>query len=65
LSNDAQVTISVFDMLGREIMTPVNKYTENGVHQLILKKSDLGNSGIYFINIKVDNNSKTCKVVFR
>lgn len=65
LPNNAQVTISVFDMLGREIMKPINQFLRNGIHQLVINKSDIGNSGIYFINIKVDNNSKTCKVIFR
>ncbi len=48
---DVHVTLKVYDVLGREVMTLVNGVVEAGYHQTILNAANLA-SGLYFYRLQ-------------
>lgn len=56
------VTLSVFDMMGREVMQLVNGYREAGSYNVTFDGTDLA-SGIYFYKLQAGNFSRTMKMV--
>jgi len=61
LPEKAQVRLIVFDVLGREVATLVNKQQESGVYNVKFDASNL-NSGIYFYQLKAGNFSEVKKL---
>ena len=60
---DSKVTIKVFDISGKEVMTLVNEYQTAGYYTISLNASKLS-SGVYFYNISADgsgNNFRATK----
>jgi hypothetical protein len=53
IPQDAKVTMKVFDITGREIITLVNEYKTAGYHTVKFNASDYS-SGMYFYKIRVD-----------
>jgi photosystem II stability/assembly factor-like uncharacterized protein len=53
IPQDAKVTMKVYDISGREIITLVNEYKTAGYHTVKFNASDYS-SGIYFYKIRVD-----------
>lgn len=51
LPKSSQVTLKVFDILGREVMTLLNEKREAGVHSLKFDASNLA-SGLYFYKLQ-------------
>ena len=62
IPNSGKVLIKVYDVLGREIKTLVNKYKDAGAYEIEFDASYL-TSGIYFYKITSGNNSKTRKMI--
>jgi hypothetical protein len=53
IPQDAKVTMKVYDITGREIITLVNEYKTAGYHTVKFNASDYS-SGMYFYKIRVD-----------
>ncbi|MBN1998394.1 T9SS type A sorting domain-containing protein [candidate division KSB1 bacterium] len=62
LRADAFVTLKVFDVLGREVLTLVNKHQVAGNHSVSFTASDLPN-GVYFYRIKAGTHHDTGKLL--
>ncbi|MGA7720024.1 MAG: T9SS type A sorting domain-containing protein [Ignavibacteriaceae bacterium] len=60
LSTNGFVKLIIYDILGRELKTLVNEYKLAGDHSLVFNASGL-NGGVYFYQLKVDQNSQTKK----
>ncbi|MCZ7608796.1 MAG: T9SS type A sorting domain-containing protein [Ignavibacterium sp.] len=58
-----KVTITVFDILGREVAELVNEQKETGTHTIKFDASNL-TSGIYLYQIKAGDYSATRKLIF-
>ena len=56
------VSISIYDNLGNEIQTILNKYLNNGRYEISLNTNNF-NSGIYYIIKKEKNNSTVEKLI--
>ncbi len=55
------VTLSVYDILGREVGVLINGSTSAGIHSVTFNASSLG-SGIYFYTLKTADQTKTMKM---
>lgn len=53
LPNRQFVTLKVFDIQGREILTLVNSVQNAGAHEILFEASKLASSGLYFLQIQV------------
>ncbi len=62
LPRESDVTIKVYDILGKEITTLVNNRQQAGVHEVKFDGSELG-SGMYIYRMSVDNNTITKKML--
>jgi hypothetical protein len=56
------VTLKIFDVLGREVVTLVNEELKAGEHKTTFDASRFS-SGIYFYQLKVKNYIKTKKML--
>ena len=56
------VTLKVYDLLGREVITLINEEKPAGIYQVELDASDFS-SGIYFYRIKANNFIQTKKMI--
>lgn len=65
LPTASHLRIALYDMLGREIKVLINNHLAAGVHQLSLYKSDVGQSGIYFIKMNIGEQQITKKIIFK
>ena len=64
IRRSGRVTISVFDMYGREVLTPIrNQEFSYGRHQFSIKVSDGLKSGVYYYRLSTDKESVTRKMV--
>jgi hypothetical protein len=63
LSRNVIVTIKIYDLLGREIMTLINEKVEAGSHTIEFKPTNLA-SGIYFYKFTAGDFSEVKKMVF-
>ncbi len=63
-----EVTVRIYDVLGREVFQKNTKHSVPGYYNLTWNgKSDAGlvmTSGIYFINVQYENKSETSKIMF-
>ncbi len=57
------VTLKVYDILGREVKTLVDKFQSSGTYKIRFNNSNLA-SGVYFYQLKVNNFVSTKKMVF-
>jgi hypothetical protein len=62
LPKTALTKISIFDLLGREIQTLINKELEAGYHEININASNF-NTGIYFYRLTAGNYSSTKKMI--
>jgi hypothetical protein len=62
LKENSIVSLKVFDILGREVMTIINEMLEEGIHQVEFNGSDL-KSGIYFYEMQAGNFSDVKKFI--
>jgi len=56
------VTLRIYDILGREIKTLVNKYQQSGTYEITFNAVNLS-SGIYFYQIRTNNFISTKKMI--
>lgn len=61
LPNEAQVSIRVYDIAGREVQTLVNETKQSGVHSVQFRNEDIA-SGTYFYRIMTTDNSGYSRV---
>ena len=54
LGDDSEVDLSIFDITGKKILTPVRKHYQAGEYQVEISVNDL-NSGIYFYRFETDD----------
>ena len=60
---NSQVTIKVYDILGKEVSTLVDKFTNAGKYEVEFNASNLA-SGIYFYQMLSGNTTNTKKLLF-
>jgi hypothetical protein len=66
LSENSKIEISLFDVLGKQIILYRNSNQTAGKHELQISSNDLKlSTGIYFIKMKTDNEVRTLKVVVK
>ncbi len=67
LSNRANVTVSVYNLMGQQIFDLVNRYHDAGFHQVTWSgKDNVGNtvpSGVYFYRVTTKDESLTGKML--
>lgn len=63
LSQETDVTITVFDLTGKEVAVLQNGILESGIHMITWKPEDLP-GGIYFMEVKAGNFLQTKKLIF-
>jgi hypothetical protein len=57
IPKDGLVTLKVYDLLGREIVSLVNEFKHAGNYNIEFRVQNTElTSGVYFYNLKVDNN---------
>jgi 1,4-alpha-glucan branching enzyme len=56
------VTLKIYDILGREVKTLVNKYQQSGTYEITFNAANLS-SGIYFYQIRANNFVSTKKMI--
>ena len=61
-SQNSEVTLRIFDVLGREVETLVNERLQAGTYETSFDGSGL-NSGVYFYRFKTDGYSETKRMV--
>jgi hypothetical protein len=65
ISKNSFVTITLYDIMGREITTLVNEEKEKGVHEIKFDGGKLGlSSGIYFYQMKAGDYTSIKKMVY-
>jgi Secretion system C-terminal sorting domain len=62
LEESGQVTLKVFNLLGKEVSTLVDSKLSAGIHSVNFDGSNL-NSGVYLYTIKTDNFIRTKKMI--
>lgn len=62
IPSGSYVSLKIYDILGREITSAVNKYEASGNHEIIFDGSNLG-SGIYFYKITAGSFSQIKKMI--
>jgi hypothetical protein len=62
LKNSGAVKLTVYDILGREVLGLVNGFLESGEHRIFVKSDNLP-SGVYYYHLKTDSYSQVRKMV--
>ena len=62
IPKDVQVSLKIYDILGREVKTLINEYKQAGYYIISFDASSLS-SGIYFYRIKASNYTDTKKMM--
>ena len=63
LGSGITVSLKVYDILGNEISTPVNRFLEAGSYEITLKADNQMSSGIYFYTLKAGGFIQTNKLI--
>ncbi len=63
LPEASRVTLKLFDILGRELVTLVDKEMEKGVHKVLFDAKDFA-SGVYFYRIQAKSENSDSKQAF-
>jgi PKD repeat protein len=59
----AQTKITAYNILGNEVKSIINEKLGTGSHSYTISKSDLGNSGVYFVRAEFEGNIFVKKIV--
>lgn len=62
IPDEDHITIKVYNSLGNEVATLINKTQEAGTHTVIFNGEDLS-SGVYFAQLKAENFTKVIKMI--
>ncbi|MGA2669099.1 MAG: LamG-like jellyroll fold domain-containing protein [Ignavibacteria bacterium] len=62
IAKSTNVKMTVYDILGREVMVPVNEFKKAGYYSIIISGSGLA-SGVYFYKIEAGNFTETHKMI--
>lgn len=62
IKKESNVTLKIYDMLGREVATLVNDRLSSGQHNVIFNASNLS-SGVYFYRLKADSFVETKRML--
>jgi photosystem II stability/assembly factor-like uncharacterized protein len=62
LPTDSPVSLKVYDVLGREVLTLVEGVERSGSHEVVLNASDLS-SGVYFYRLKAGDFTNTRRLL--
>jgi len=62
LPSDSDVTIEIYDILGRKVETLFDERKRAGKHTIIWDAADIP-SGVYFVRLQTDDYSKNIKMV--
>ena len=62
LPTNSYVTLKIYDILGKEICTLVNKYQDAGYHYTLFDAANLP-SGVYFYKLQAGMHSDTKKLI--
>lgn len=62
LSNSENVSISLFDLTGREVKVLANRNFDAGTHSVRINSNDMS-QGVYFAKIKTDTRTESKKVI--
>lgn len=62
LSQSTNVTISIYDVNGKEVVFVPNQWLQTGTHNVEVNVDDL-TEGLYVVKINTDNNSITQKLL--
>ena len=62
IPTDGQVIIKLYDILGREMKTLLNEYSEAGEFRFSFEASDLS-SGIYLLQLQMNNHYVNQKII--
>gem|GEM_PF-711709 len=62
LAHDARTTLTISDLLGREIATLVDEWQTEGPHTALWEARNMP-SGVYFYQLKIDSRLKTRKMI--
>ena len=63
LPEASRVTLKLFDILGRELVTLVDKEMEKGVHKVLFDAKDFA-SGVYFYRIQAESENSDARQAF-
>lgn len=63
LPTDSSVKLKVYNLLGKEITTLIDKEMESGFHNIVWD-ADLFSSGVYFVKLVANNSSQNNKIGF-
>ncbi|MDP1879372.1 MAG: T9SS type A sorting domain-containing protein, partial [Parachlamydiaceae bacterium] len=65
LQSAGKVSLKVYDMLGREIVTLINEFQQAGVHKAKLFAQNFGlASGVYFYTLRTGDFVQTKKMMY-
>lgn len=64
LNNDEEVELTLTDMTGKNIKTIISSKLNKGEHSVVINKSEMNVSGIYFLNLKTTNSITVRKILF-
>jgi hypothetical protein len=56
------VTITIYDLTGKEIAKPVNEFKSTGNYDVVFNSANLS-SGVYFYSLKTNEFSDTKKMI--
>ena len=62
IPNDANVTVQIYNLLGKEVATLIDSRMDAGYHHLIWDANSIA-SGIYFIHMNSNNFTQTEKII--
>ena len=62
LAEPGNVTVKIYDMMGRELMTLLNGYQNSGTHSVMWNGNNVA-SGVYFLRVTTNGTSKQQKLV--
>ncbi len=62
ISSRSKTTLIIYDILGREILKPVDDFLDEGLHSFNFNSKNLP-SGVYYYMLKTENYSQTRKMV--
>ena len=64
LTEDADVSLKIVDMMGKEISMLINRHEHSGEFKVFFDRNKTA-SGMYFYQLKINNTTKTGKIIIQ